>query len=220
MVSEGSFDDFLIQRTSIVEQVADALRARILCGELPPGTPLREIGLAASMGVARNTLRQGIRRLESEGLVTHRIHKGAVVATVLPEDIRQIFEIRRFAEFEALQRCSIDDVGRLTTLAESMMALVPSGDAAQIVDADMRFHQALVDSLANSRLSAFYANTLAELRIALCLAETGDASVWAPLHLELCRLLGRDERDAAVELLADHFDETEALLTETVAVGH
>jgi DNA-binding GntR family transcriptional regulator len=211
------FGSFEIRRTSTVEQVADVLRARILRGELPPGTPLREIGLAESMGVARNTVREGVRRLEAEGLVTHRIHRGVVVATLAEPDIHEIFEIRRFVEFEALRRCSAADVRRFVELAEGMVAMVPGGEAASIVDADMRFHQAIVDSLGNSRLSAFFANTLAELRIALCFVETGDASVWAPLHLEVCRLLETGQRLAAIELFTAHFAETEALLASTVA---
>jgi hypothetical protein len=51
----------------------------------------------------------------------------------------------------------------------------------------------------------------------LCLAETGDASMWVPLHLEVCRLLEGGERLAAIELLTAHFGDTEALLTATVA---
>lgn len=217
MASDDASDGFRIQRTSTVEQVADALRRRILRGDLPPGTPLREVGLAESMGVARNTVREGIRRLQAERLVDYRIHKGAVVATLTEQDVREIYEIRRYIEFEALKRCDVDDVRLLTALAESMVGLVPRGDAADIVDADMHFHQALVDCLGNSRVSAFFASTLAELRIVLCLAETGDASEWVPLHLDVCRLLRRGDRDQAIEVLADHFRETEDLLAGTLA---
>jgi len=213
------FDGYEIRRTSTVEQVADALRSRILRGELPPGTPLREMGLAESLGVARNTVRESVRRLEAEGLVTHRIHRGAVVATLAQVDIHEIFEIRRFVEFEALRRCVTADTELFTRLAIDMVTAAPGSEPAQIVDADMQFHQALVDSLGNSRLSAFFANTLAELRIALCLVETGDATVWAPLHLDVCRRLGGDDRAGAIALLDRHFAETEALLTETVAAA-
>lgn len=218
MTGRESFDGYQIQRTSTVEQVADALRVRILRGDLAPGTPLREVSLAESLGVARNTVREGVRRLEAEGLVVHRIHRGAVVATLTPGDIREVFDLRRFVEFEALRRCSDEDAAALSGLANRMLELVPSGDAAEIVDADMHFHQALVDTLGNLRLSAFFANTLAELRIVLCLAETGDASEWVPLHCEVCRLLTSGDRQAAVALLGSHFAETERLLAATVAV--
>jgi len=213
------FEGYEIRRTSTVEQVADALRARILRGELPPGTRLREVGLAESLGVARNTVREGVRRLEAEGLVTHRIHRGAVVATLAQPDIHEIFEIRRFVEFEALRRCTAAAAEVLTRLAVDMVTSVPDSEPAQIVDADMHFHQALVDSLGNQRLSAFFANTLAELRIALCLVETGDASIWAPLHLDVCKLLANDDRRGAIGLLTQHFAETEELLSATVAAA-
>jgi DNA-binding GntR family transcriptional regulator len=213
----GSSETYQIRRTSTVDQVAGLLRERILRGELRPGTPLREISLAESMGVARNTVREGIRRLEAEGLVHHRIHKGAMVATLDLQDIREIFEIRRDIEFTALERIPAEKIAELTEVAREMVALYPSVDAARLIEADMHFHEILVDSLGNSRLSAFFANTLAELRIALCLLEHGDAEEWVPLHLELCRLLARDRRDAAVKLLGDHLDDTEAFLSTTVA---
>jgi DNA-binding GntR family transcriptional regulator len=209
--------EYQIRRTSTVDQVADLLRGRILRGELPPGTPLREINLAESMGVARNTVREGIRRLEAEGLVRHRIHRGAVVATLTLQDIREIFEIRRSVETSALERCSADDARRLAELAKTMVDVFPTGDAARLIEADMHFHEVLVDSLGNARLSAFFANTLAELRIALCLMETGDASVWVPLHVKISGLLVAGDRQAAIALLMGHLDETEALLAETVA---
>jgi DNA-binding GntR family transcriptional regulator len=213
----GPLDSLKIQRTSTVDQVAEQLRALILRGELAPGTPLREISLAESMGVARNTVREGIHRLQSEGLVEHRIHRGAVVATLDPQDVREIFEIRRFVEFSALERCSRESIRELSAVASDMVALFPEGDAARLIEADMHFHQVLVDSLGNARVSAFFANTLAELRIALCLMEASDAPIWVPLHVEICQLLAKDDRKGAIKLLADHLEETETLLVATVA---
>ena len=61
------------------EWVADALRDRILAGELRPGRPLREIALAASLDVSRNSLREGLRLLSAEGLITQIPNKGAAV---------------------------------------------------------------------------------------------------------------------------------------------
>jgi DNA-binding GntR family transcriptional regulator len=219
-VADRSPDGFKIRRTSTVDQVADQLRVRILRGELSPGTPLREISLAESMGVARNTVREGIRRLEAEGLIEHRIHKGAVVATLDPRDVHEIFEIRRFVEFSALERCAPESIRELSAVASDMVALFPEGDAARLIEADMHFHQVLVDSLGNSRVSAFFANTLAELRIALCLLEASDAPIWVPLHVEICQLLAKDDRQKAIKLLAAHLEETETLLTATVADGN
>jgi DNA-binding GntR family transcriptional regulator len=206
-----------IKRTSTVDQVCAVLRERILSGELPPGTPLREVVLSESLGVARNTVREAVRRLEAEGLVVHRIHRGAMVATLTPSDVHEIFALRRLIEFEALRRCSDEDADRLGALADRMLALVPGGEAAAIVDADMRFHEALVDSLGNSRLTPFFANNLAELRIVLCLVEDGDAPEWVPLHREVCRLVRRGDRGEAIALLDTHFVDTESLLAETAA---
>ena len=213
----GPLDDLRLQRTSTADQVASLLRDRILRGELPPGTPLREVMLATSLGIARTTVREAIRRLEAEGLVHHRIHRGAVVTTLDPQDIREIFQIRREIEFLALRRLPHEQIPVLAGAARNMVARIAEGDPALLIAADMVFHQTLVDSLGNARLSAFFANTLAELRIALCLLETGGVPSWVPLHLEICDLLAEGDRRGAVRLLSAHFAETEALLCRTVS---
>lgn len=60
--------------------VAAALRELIMTGELQPGTPLRQRQLAGRFGVSATPVREALRRLESEGLITNDVHKGSIVA--------------------------------------------------------------------------------------------------------------------------------------------
>ena len=74
-----SLSGLSIQRMSTADQVAGLMRERILRGELKPGTALREVTIAAAIGVSRNTLREALRILTQEGLVRHTVHHGMTV---------------------------------------------------------------------------------------------------------------------------------------------
>ena len=60
--SDGSVQDLRITRSSAVDQVAEAVREMILRGELAPGTRLREVQMAESIGISRNTARDAVRQ--------------------------------------------------------------------------------------------------------------------------------------------------------------
>ena len=81
-------------RTSLTEQITTELRRRILNGQLAEGTTLRQERLAAELGVSRIPLREAIRHLESEGLVVSELHKGAVVSSLSPDELQELFGIR------------------------------------------------------------------------------------------------------------------------------
>jgi len=69
-----------LQIQSVVDQVYDAVRARILSGDLPRGSRLRQAALADELGVSRTPLREALRRLATEGLVEFEANRGATVA--------------------------------------------------------------------------------------------------------------------------------------------
>ena len=72
-----------LARTTTVDSLADALRARILAGELEPGAPLREQHVSADYRVARH-IRAALRALAGEGLVQIETHRGARVTELVP----------------------------------------------------------------------------------------------------------------------------------------
>src|ERR1700721_4119049 len=82
------------RRVSLTERITDELRRRILNGELAAGMSLRQERLAAQLGVSRIPLREAIRHLEAEGLVTSELHKGTVVSSLSPSEIGDLFGIR------------------------------------------------------------------------------------------------------------------------------
>ena len=95
-------DGITFERSSTAQQVAGTLRDVLLRGELRPGTPLRELALASSLGVSRNTIREALRMLAADGLVRYAVHRRVAVAALTERQVVDIFKARRMIEREAV----------------------------------------------------------------------------------------------------------------------
>lgn len=84
--------------------VADILREAIATGTFAEGAQLLQNDIATALGVSRTPVRECLRLLEAEGWVEFSPHRGAVVATLSPDEVRQIFEIRFTLEALALKQ--------------------------------------------------------------------------------------------------------------------
>ena len=76
-----------LRRQTLTGMTLDSLRDRILRGAFPEGEPLRQDAIAESLGVSRIPVREALRQLEAEGLVTFSPHKGAVVSTMSVDEV-------------------------------------------------------------------------------------------------------------------------------------
>ncbi|MGB6984784.1 MAG: GntR family transcriptional regulator, partial [Candidatus Aquilonibacter sp.] len=99
--------------SNAVDVVATRLRSDILTGRLAPGTRLRQDVIASACGVSHIPVREALRRLEAEGLVSIRPRHGAAVATLSADEIQELYEIR-----VALECCAIRAVVRNASTQE------------------------------------------------------------------------------------------------------
>ena len=91
-----------IARQSLTSAVADKLRDRIIRGEIPEGSQLRQDAIATQYSVSRIPVREALRQLDAEGLITIVPNRGAVVPALSPDDIEELFSIRALLEPEVL----------------------------------------------------------------------------------------------------------------------
>jgi DNA-binding GntR family transcriptional regulator len=91
-------DDARARHRTEAAAVTETLRVAIVTGVLPANFPLRQDLLASDLGVSRMPIREGIRRLEAEGLVDFIPHPGAVVSPLRPGDILEIAQMRAALE--------------------------------------------------------------------------------------------------------------------------
>jgi len=108
MASELS-TSLAIPRQSLTSAVAEKLREQIIRGEIPEGAQLRQDAIANQYQVSRIPVREALRQLDAEGLITIVPNRGAVVPALSPEDVEELFTIRALLEPEVL-RLSIPEL--------------------------------------------------------------------------------------------------------------
>jgi DNA-binding GntR family transcriptional regulator len=127
--------------------VARRLRDAIVSGRYAPGERLRQEEIASEMGISRVPVREALRQLETEGLVTLAPHAGATVAQLDPHDLDEIYAIRIALEpmliAESAARLDADQIDHLRGLVAKIEASVDTPE--HWLDLDRRFH---VDSFA------------------------------------------------------------------------
>lgn len=136
--------------------VFNTLRQAILTGELKPGERLMEIHLADKLGVSRTPVREAIRRLELEGLVTMIPRRGAEVAQITEKSMSDVLEVRRAldalcAEL-ACDRITPEELESLKKACDHFEQCIATGDAKKIAQADVALHDIIVRATGNQRL--------------------------------------------------------------------
>ncbi|MEP6492908.1 MAG: GntR family transcriptional regulator [bacterium] len=145
-----------IQRQTIASMTVEALRERILRGDYPESEPLRQDALADELGVSRIPVREALRQLEAEGLVTFSPHRGAVVSSLSLEEINELFELRADIESDLLRRAipkmTTEQIDRAVGVLDEFQDALQAGEAARWGPLNWHFHAALYAS-ANRRVT-------------------------------------------------------------------
>jgi DNA-binding GntR family transcriptional regulator len=98
------------EKQTVTQVVTEQIRRKILSGDLAAGSVLRQDAIAADYTVSRIPVREALRQLEAEGLVTFYAHRGAVVSSLSAQDLDELFELRILIEPKLL----LDAVPNLT----------------------------------------------------------------------------------------------------------
>jgi len=211
-----------LRRSSTADEVVALLRARIVSGELTPGTQLREVHLAREIGISRPTLREALQGLRQEGLVRHEPHRGMFVATLGAAEIVDIYTVRRVVEGPAARAAHRASAAGLQAVEDAFerLAELEGGEDGKVIGADLRFHQSIVALLDSPRLTAFYDSVVAALRPCLTLLAIERPAVVHPesvaQHRRIADAIVARQGRAAERLLIAHIEANEAMLLELV----
>jgi DNA-binding GntR family transcriptional regulator len=138
------------------EIVYEELKMQILTGKIIPGTRMMEVELAEDMGVSRTPIREAIRKLEKEGLVTIEPRKGAYASQISTDDMVEILEVRQnmegLAAFFAASRMKPEQLRVLREVEEAYNKAVEDGNTAEMIRYDSKFHKLIVESSNNKIL--------------------------------------------------------------------
>jgi len=147
-------------RRTLPTVVASQLGHLIISGRLRPGTKLVETELARRLRVSRAPIREAIRELERQGLVTNPSRRSARVIEPSPRDVKEINEVK--ASLEGLgarlaaERITPAELAGLKATYQRMERLADRGARAAYVEATRHFHQAFIKASGNSRLIQMY----------------------------------------------------------------
>lgn len=137
---------------ALYEQVAEQLRQRIFQRELEPGSWIDELKIAEQMGISRTPLREAIKVLAAEGLVTMKVRRGAYVTEMSDKDLRDVYHLLALLESDAAavvaERATVQQLQALQTLHEELERSVHDRD--QFFAVNERFHMQLL-ALADNR---------------------------------------------------------------------
>ena len=150
------------------EIVYEELKRQILVGEIAPGTRMMEVELADVMGVSRTPVREAIRKLEKEGLVTIEPRKGAYASNISIKDMVDVLEVRQGLEGMAAAIASGKITERqkadLLNVVEKYKAAVESANIEEIIKYDEEFHSMIIAISGNKTLMQVF-STVQELAL-------------------------------------------------------
>jgi DNA-binding GntR family transcriptional regulator len=174
---------------SLVDILYGAVRARILTGELAAGTPLTEKEVATNYDVARPTAKAALERLIYDGLLRRTTNKTARVPSLDANDIADLYYSRGFLEREVMRALAARGVvpAEARSAMREMHQAIKNRSLSSLVEADVAFHCALVDSLGSPRLTQMYLSVMGETQ--LCMAQ-----IQSPQLLHAGVIEGQHER--------------------------
>jgi DNA-binding GntR family transcriptional regulator len=202
-----------ISRESTAGIIARQLREAITEGSLPPGTQLGESELAARFQVSRGPLREAMQRLVQEGLLRSERHRGLFVIDLEPGDVYDIYAARIAVERAAAIRIVRGDhetaAKRLDEAHELMRQAALSDDPNAVSDADLRFHEALVDASGSRRLNRMARTLLTDTRMCLSALQRTYRAIEERVaeHGEIIDAVRAGDEQRVLALLEDHMED-------------
>lgn len=216
----------MIPRLTLTDAATTALRDRILAGTLAAGEPLRQEALAAELGVSRIPLREALQRLEAEGLVVLLPHRGAVVAELPVDDVRELFELRAMLESDlirrAVPRATAADHAAVRAAAAAFERALGSGEVGALGEANRRLHLALYQPAGRPRTIDIFTRLHQQsdrlLRLQLTLTDGGSRAMRE--HRAIAAASRRGDAAGAARLVRAHILGAGERLARALAAAH
>lgn len=153
--NESELADMNVSRetTSLRLLVENRLRSAIATGVFTPGQRLIERELCEMTGVGRTSIREALRQLEAEGLVTTIPHRGPIVSTITPDEAEQLYSMRALLEGFAGRECARlrdpEVAARLRHHFQRLSANAGNADRSELLAAKTDFYDALLEGCRN-----------------------------------------------------------------------
>jgi len=149
-------------------KIADKIRELIILGKLKPGERLKENRMAVSSNISRQPIREALRILELEHLITIIPRKGAYVAEISLKEVKEIYAIRAmidgYAARLAVSSITEQDLSELESVLDLMDRAIREGNFEKLIKYNLSFHQKIINLSKNDTLVKFYKSVLLPVR--------------------------------------------------------
>ena len=198
---------------ALYEEVAELVRHRIFSRELEPGSWIDELALSKDYGISRTPLREALKVLAAEGLVTMKVRRGAYVTEVSEQDLNEVYHLLSLLESDAAgvvaTLATQTQMDELKALHLQLEATVCTGktDRERFFELNERFHMTLL-RIANNR---WRDQMVADLRKVMklnrhhSLFKAGRIEDSLAEHQAIMKALAARDATAATECMKSHF---------------
>ncbi|SED32827.1 GntR family transcriptional regulator [Streptomyces melanosporofaciens] len=201
------------EELSLAERAYRAIRDHLVMLEIRPGAPINEDQLAQSLGVGRTPVREALKRLQYERLVTTYPRRGTFATEVNITDLAYISEVRQelepLAAARAARRATATDRATLTALRRELESVDPRGNAAaDLMHLDLQVHRAIYAATHNPYLEDTLVrhDNLATRIWCLFIDRLSDVAGHVEEHGPLIDAIVAGDPDKAAQLAGNHVE--------------
>jgi DNA-binding GntR family transcriptional regulator len=199
-----------LEARNLPDQLADQLAIMIAKGELKPGQRIFEKKICEMKGVSRIPVREALRLLQAQGVVRTEPNRGTYVTGFTVDELHEMFQLRLAVERIALRRIierrtpKALIASQLSVAIEAMRRAAKNGDRLALCQADLWFHDRIIDLAASPMLEATW-RLLARGVLVFLMREHGETAepLWIAEHEELLAILESDS-SAVLDVLIEH----------------
>ncbi|MBN9407851.1 MAG: GntR family transcriptional regulator [Burkholderiales bacterium] len=194
----------------LYEEVAELLRQRIFRRELEPGSWIDELKLAQEYGISRTPLREAIKVLAAEGLVTMKVRRGAYVTEVSQRDLAEVYHLLSLLESDAARvvatRATPAQLAELAGLHAELETA--TGDRERFFEINERFHMKLLEVADNRWRNQMVADLRKVMKLNRhnSLLKSGRVGESLAEHRAIMRALDARDAEGAAARMQEHFD--------------
>lgn len=213
----------VIARRSLHGELVGLIRDLIVEGELVPGTKIPEQALCERFGVSRTPLREALKVLASEGVITLHPNRGASVAMITPEKIDELFPI--MGALEALagelasERATDADIAHIRKMNQKMLQHYKRGERSRYSDINQAIHRRLFDIAGNAALTQIYESLMVRIHAIRFLARKSPER-WREAmddHERMIEALEARDGQRLGDLLKEHLQHKAQMVREALA---
>ena len=212
-----------LEKTSLREQALTALRRAITTGQLPPGTHLVETDLSEALQISRGTLREAMRQLQQEGLISAGARGRLSVRHLDAKEIKDIFDVRAALESLAAQGLAgrQDRAGAVAELRKAVadMEKWAASNLEDRIEADLKFHRTMCHLSGNETLLHSWSSLEGSIRMSIMFAGVDRAlkNMDAKRHSDIVDAIESGDAEKAAATVREHMAGAATVLVDGAA---